>query len=285
MSTILGHLNSTIPFSVVDGPGNRFVLFLQGCNFNCISCHNPYTIAECNSCGLCVDPCPEDALLFHDDLNVALDRSRCTDCNLCIDICPYESSPLTRWVSVGDLIDEIRRAAPFISGITASGGEATLQAPFLAELFAAIKSDPALSHLSTMVDTNGSTTLRTWRILGPVMDGAMVDLKALDAETHHRLTARGNKEVLESIEHLAKMQKLYEVRLLIMPGYNDDEVTLRQTARWLAEVDPAMRLKIIGFRSHGVRVEASHVPEPTAQQMEEIESIFEDAGFNEITVV
>jgi len=30
--------------SVVDGPGNRAAVFLQGCNFNCKFCHNPETI-------------------------------------------------------------------------------------------------------------------------------------------------------------------------------------------------------------------------------------------------
>ena len=37
-------LADIITFSSVDGPGNRFVIFLQGCNFDCISCHNPHTI-------------------------------------------------------------------------------------------------------------------------------------------------------------------------------------------------------------------------------------------------
>ncbi len=37
-------VTDTIEFSAVDGPGNRFVVFLQGCTFDCAACHNPYTI-------------------------------------------------------------------------------------------------------------------------------------------------------------------------------------------------------------------------------------------------
>ena len=39
-----GFVADTITFSSVDGPGNRFVVFLQGCNFDCVACHNPQTI-------------------------------------------------------------------------------------------------------------------------------------------------------------------------------------------------------------------------------------------------
>ena len=40
----VGLLADTVPFSWVDGPGNRFAVFLQGCNLDCLACHNPHTI-------------------------------------------------------------------------------------------------------------------------------------------------------------------------------------------------------------------------------------------------
>ena len=40
-----GLVRRILPFSSVDGPGNRTAIFLQGCNFNCLYCHNPETIA------------------------------------------------------------------------------------------------------------------------------------------------------------------------------------------------------------------------------------------------
>ena len=37
-------LHRIIPFSNVEGNGNRCSIFLQGCNINCLYCHNPETI-------------------------------------------------------------------------------------------------------------------------------------------------------------------------------------------------------------------------------------------------
>ncbi|MDH2998364.1 radical SAM protein [Pasteurellaceae bacterium LFhippo2] len=44
LSDIFVPLHRIIPFSNVEGQGNRTSIFLQGCKLNCLYCHNPETI-------------------------------------------------------------------------------------------------------------------------------------------------------------------------------------------------------------------------------------------------
>ncbi len=226
MST--GLVADTISFSHVDGPGNRFVVFLQGCNFDCIACHNPQTI-------------PGHAMV---------------------------EGHHPRHMGVPELLDDIRRAAPFVSGVTVSGGEATQQAGFVHALFAAIKADRSLSRLTCLLDSNGACALDTWDQLAPVMDGAMIDLKCLDDDIHRAMTASSNDRVLASIGHLVAIDRLYEVRLLLVAGLNDDDELVYRTGRWLAELDPHMRVTVLGFRSHGARPQAPPLLEPERSALE-----------------
>lgn len=278
-----GLVSGIIEFSAVDGPGNRFVVFTQGCNFNCVACHNPYTINPCTDCGLCIDTCPSGALDLDASGHISWDAAVCSGSDVCIATCPYDSTPKARTTAVTELVARIRRAAPFLSGITVSGGEATQQPAFVRDLFATVRAE--IPGLTCFVDSNGAAPASTWDLLDPVMDAAMIDLKCFDDQIHHRLAGASNAEVLASIRLLAGRGKLYEVRLLLVPGQNDSDELLARTGRWLGSVDPRMRVKVIGFRHHGVRPSVIPLLEPSAEQREHYADVLRDEGDFEIVVV
>jgi pyruvate-formate lyase-activating enzyme len=228
----------TIPFSWVDGPGNRFVLFLQGCNFNCLACHNPQTI-------------------------------------------PLQT-PKAALLSVAEVLEKIRASTPFISGVTISGGEATLQSEFIFDLFSAIKSDSALKHLTTFIDSNGHADEAVWDLLVPVTDGVMLDLKVLDDVKHRKLTGSSNAKVLQSIHYLAQCDRLYEVRLLLVPQQNDSDDDLITTAAYLLQIDPGIRIKINRFMSHGVRASARAWPEVSDEDLLRYRTRLTEHGVKEL---
>ncbi|HEY0903031.1 MAG TPA: radical SAM protein [Marmoricola sp.] len=241
MSSTPVRLADVVPFSWVDGPGNRFVVFTQGCPFDCLACHNPETIP----------PIGEGSHETHVDV----------------------------------LLRQIRLVEPYLEGVTVSGGEATAQWRFVRDFFTAIRDDVELDRLTTYVDTNGHALRRVWDELLPVTDGFMVDLKALDPDVHRRLTGRTNELVLDSIRHLHAHERLHEVRLLLVPGFNDTEDQLARTGEWLAALDPRLRVVVLGFRPHGVRAPWSLLPEMGPERLERAEKILRRAGLDHVVTV
>lgn len=268
--------------SAVDGPGNRYVLFLQGCNFDCTACHNPTTIGRCDACGACVPVCPHGALSLPEPGVVAYDAASCDRCKACVTVCPIDADPAIRVVPVDVVVEEIRPLAPFLSGITVTGGEPTMQAQALVALFAALKADTALGHLTTLVDTNGTLPAARWKPLLPVLDGAMVDLKAASSDLHQRLTGHDNVAVKETIRFLSSAGKLAEVRLLVIEGVTDTDAELEAWAAFVMEVDPDVPVRVMAFRHTGTREWARMWPETTPEAIGRVRDRLTGSGLTAV---
>jgi len=275
-------VNKIISFSTVDGPGNRTVIFLQGCNLNCKYCHNPETIGICVHCGNCVLKCPSGALSIKEN-KVEYNMNRCIQCDTCIHVCPHGSSPKTRIMSSQEVFDQIRKQIPFIRGITVSGGECTLYPDFLKELFTLCKAE----GLTTLIDSNGTYDFSKNMELLNVTDGIMLDVKAFDSKQHEKVTGSNNSIILENVVFLAKSCKLYEVRTVVVTELFDAAETVRQIARMLKPylTKQDIRYKIIAYRPMGVREQYSHYKTPDKEYLESLAVILREELFENIIIL
>lgn len=279
---IIAPVNRVIPFSCVDGPGNRTAIFLQGCNFNCKYCHNPETIIMCTGCGTCVPLCPTGALQQVGS-EVVYEREKCILCDTCIRNCPNGSSPRITWMSGTEVFREVEKQIPFIRGVTVSGGECTRHPDFLRELFTCCKK----AGLGTLIDSNGSYTFENDPTLLSVTDGVMLDIKSFDKEEHKRVTGCSNEQVLQEAIFLAEIGKLDEVRTVIVPELFDGITSVYETAKMLAPYlrIKQIRYKLITYRKFGVREEFSELVPPSEEYVEKCKNICESFGFEKIILI
>lgn len=292
-------VNKIIPFSSVDGPGNRTAIFFQGCNFDCAYCHNPETINRCIGCGACVSVCPVEALELVENSGeikkkVVWKEEKCVQCDECIKVCNNYSTPKTKEMTVEDLLNEIKKYSMFIQGITVSGGECSLQLEFIKELFKEVKK----MGLTTFMDTNGYIPLWKDKALLDVVDKVMIDIKSTNPDEHMKLVGKENYTVIENLKELGKIGKVFEIRTVVVPELLDNENTINEASKIIAaieediKVNPKLdinkdriRYKIIKYRSLGVRKDRVNSYTPTLECMNTLKKIAENNGCLDIVTV
>ncbi len=243
-----GRVAKILNTSAVDGPGNRAVVFLQGCSFDCAYCHNPETRPAVTA-----KPGPR----------------------------PDGKEAWPRLMTSGDVLASIGRYRAFLRGITVTGGECGEQPEFLQELLREARA----FGLPGLVDTNGSLDYEAWPGILEAAEGFMLDIKAWDEAEHRALTGADNAAVLANLEFLAGVGALYEIRTVIAPGLFDAEQTVRMASQALARAGSSARYKLIRFRPQGVRAAWRSLPAPGDALMERLATLATACGAAEVVVV
>lgn len=272
-------INKVIPFSNVDGPGNRFAIFFQGCNINCLYCHNPETIQVCNHCMTCIKSCPSHALIeekgkvvFYEDL--------CTSCDACIRICRNSASPKVKRYTVMQLVEQIASYKAYIRGITVSGGEPTLQKDFIAQLFEEVKA----MELTCFVDTNGFFEKDECQDLIKITDRFMIDIKSIYCL--EEMCGIKSTQPIDNLKYLLQLDKVYEVRTVIVKGV-DAEKTVREVSKILKDY-PNVIYKLIKVHITGLTEEQKQKLDGKIPEDKEVLQLVELArsiGVNKVSYI
>lgn len=277
-------VNKIIPFSSVDGPGNRTAIFLQACNLDCKYCHNPETRALCIHCGDCIPGCPTKAIYWEEG-RVAFSPEKCIGCDQCIHACTHNASPRIRRMSAKEVFQEASKNLPFIRGITVSGGECTLYPEFLRELGMLCKK----RGIGFLLDSNGYYDFsKDEKDLLPYIDGVMLDIKAYNGEEHKRVTGFSNEEILKNMRILAEYDKLFEVRTVVVPGLFSGKDTVEKVSKDLSPYvrkGQKIRYKIIAYREFGVREQYRQFESPGEEELKALKELAEQEGMQDIILI
>lgn len=209
-----GAIHSVESFGAADGPGIRFVIFVQGCAMRCQYCHNPDTWPLHSG-----QPRTADALLAQ-----AL-RYR-----------PY-------WGTDGRQ-----------GGITVSGGEPLLQIEFVTELLRKAKAAGIHTALDTAGQpfTRSEPFFSRFRTLMEATDLVLLDIKQTDEAAHRALTGHGNTNILDMARYLDEIGKPMWVRRVLVPGVTDDPAELAALRDFLQTLHNVERVEVLPYHTLGV---------------------------------
>ena len=236
-----GRVSSVQSMGAVDGPGLRYVVFLQGCPLRCAYCHNPETW----------------------DLTGGTPYTAEDLCKTILRYRPYfgENGGVT--VSGGepllqlDFVSEVFRLARAKKVQTALDTSAQPFAPDNAEWMA--RFDRLLENTDLVI----------------------LDLKEIDDEKHKKLTGHSNKNILAMAQYVAARGVDLWVRHVLVPGLTDDADGLRQLDAFIKTLPTVRRVEILPYhtlglfkwQNLGIPYPLDGVRVPTAEEVETAEQL------------
>ena len=241
----LGRVHSVESFGLVDGPGVRYVIFLQGCALRCQFCHNP------------------DSWEAHNP------SAEMTDAQTLLEQALRYKKYWGRDGKKG--------------GITVSGGEPMLQMEFVTALFELAHQKGVHTTLDTAGQPyrEDAAYQKAFARLMDATDLVMLDLKAMDENLHKRVTGMGNANILAMARKLSGMGKTMWIRHVLVPGLTDGEDDLRQMAAFIKTLKTVERVEVLPYHTLGlskwqklnIAYPLEGVPTPTRDEVARAERI------------
>jgi pyruvate formate lyase activating enzyme len=208
----------------------------------------------------------------------------------CLLRCQYCHNPDTwdmhsgKEVTVDQVWSKVRRYLPMLKkgGITFTGGEPLVQAPFLKSLLRRAKQN----GLHTAVDTAGFLGDRVDDDMMHDIDLVLLDIKSWDPELYLRLTEKELEPTLNFARRLAEMRRPVWLRYVLVPGMTDLPEHIDGLASFAASLGNIERVDVLPFhqlgkskwRELGLDYKLESVKPPSQEELERAIGIFKRHG-------
>jgi pyruvate formate lyase activating enzyme len=238
-----GKIHSIETCGTVDGPGLRYVVFMQGCLLRCQYCHNPDTWKIGEGKEVTVDEIIKDLqhyLPYFESSNGGITVSG--------------GEPLLQMDFIIELFTKCKELGIHTT-IDSSGGCFQEHPEFLRKLD---------------------------RLLG-LTDLIMLDIKHIDSTKHQALTGMKNDHILSFAKLLSDKNIPIWVRHVLVPGISDDTNDLKGLRTFIdqlnnvkkVEVLPYHKLGVYKWKELGLEYTLADVELPADEKVDEAKSILQ----------
>ena len=183
-------------------------------------------------------------------------------------------------IQAGELVDKAARYTSYFGetgGMTLSGGEPLLQAPFCTEVFTRCKE----KGIHTCLDTSGSVLNEAVKAMLSVTDRVLLDVKYTDPEQYRQYVGCELEAPLAFLEYLNQQDIPTTLRQVIIPTLNDNAkniAALKAIAQTHGCVDkvellPFKKICQTKYDALGISFPFAELPTPTKEQMQALEMI------------
>lgn len=247
-SQIKGRIHSIESFGAADGPGVRYIVFLQGCHMRCRYCHNPDTWAM------------DDKTSYEETPEQTLAKA--------IKYKSYWRDNGGITVSGGEALLQIDYVTELFRLAKAKGIHTTLDTsgnPFTRE-------EPFFSKFNELMKYT---------------DLFMLDIKHIDSEKHKNLTACDNRNILDMAKYLSDNGKDMWIRHVLVPGITDSEEDLKKLGEFVKSLNTVKRFEILPYHTLGVfkwkelgmKYTLDEVNPPTSEEVKRAETIMDTRSY------
>ena len=206
-----GRIHSLESFGTVDGPGTRFVVFVQGCPMRCAYCHNPDT-----------QPMEGGTLMEPSEIMEQYERNE-----------PFYTNGGGLTVTGGEPLMQI----DFLIDLFTLAKERNVHT--------------CIDTSGIAFNRNNDIMMPKFDKLMSLTDLVMLDIKHIDNDKHQWLCEQPNSNILDFAKYLNEKHVAMWIRHVIVPGITDDDEYLFKLGEFIGQFDNLKALDALPYHTMG----------------------------------